>query len=101
MKAMSFRRAAILLILASQTARPVPAQSPIAESELSPASQFSKLCEGCHGPGATGTDRGPALINNRGLRNRSVSQIRDTIHNGTTGGMPAFPLPDERLLALA
>jgi PQQ-dependent dehydrogenase (methanol/ethanol family) len=79
-----------------------PAQSPDAESELSPASQFSKLCEGCHGSGATGTDRGPALINSRSLRNRSEAEIANIIHNGAPGGMPPFSsLPERRLAALA
>jgi PQQ-dependent dehydrogenase (methanol/ethanol family) len=78
------------------------AQVPGTESELSPASQFSKLCEGCHGSGATGTDRGPALVNSRSLRNRSETQIRDIIHNGAPGGMPAFSsLPDGQLEPLA
>jgi len=89
--------ALILLGLASSTL----AQQPVAESELSPASQFSKLCEGCHGTGATGTDRGPALVNSRSLRNRSETQIREIIHDGTRGGMPPFALPNERLLQLA
>ncbi len=78
------------------------AQLPDAESELSPTSQFSKFCEGCHGAGATGTDRGPALVNSRSLRNRSETEIRDIIHNGAPGGMPPFPsLPEKQLVSLA
>ena len=61
---------------------------------------FSKHCESCHGEGAAGTDRGPALVNSRSLRNRSESQIRDIIHDGR-GGMPPFKLPEDQLQTLA
>lgn len=63
--------------------------------------QYAKLCIACHGEGAAGTERGPALINNRMLRSRSEKQIHDLIQNGTQGGMPAFPLPENQLQALA
>jgi mono/diheme cytochrome c family protein len=62
---------------------------------------FAKLCLGCHGESATGTDRGPALINSRSLRNRSEKQIQQIIRSGTEGGMPTFPLPQEQLQPLA
>ncbi len=87
-----------MALLTMHTARPQP---PPSESELTPANQFAKLCEGCHGAGAAGPDRGPALVNSRGLRTRSEIQIRDIIHNGTPGGMPAFPLNDQALLPIA
>jgi PQQ-dependent dehydrogenase (methanol/ethanol family) len=54
---------------------------------------YAALCAGCHGGSAGGTDRGPALINSRSLRRRNEGQVRDLIRNGTTGGMPGFPLP--------
>lgn len=63
--------------------------------------QFEMLCSGCHGEGARGGDRGPALVNNRGLRNRTESQISDVIRQGTPGGMPNFALPEDQLQALA
>ena len=72
------------------------AQEPTAASGL-----FSSYCEACHAKGATGTDRGPALVNSRSLRGKSESQIRDVIHNGTPAGMPPFALPEEQLQALA
>ncbi len=49
---------------------------------------------------ATGTERGPALVDNRSLRSRSEKQIHDTIQNGRPG-MPAFALPEEQLQSLA
>jgi mono/diheme cytochrome c family protein len=63
--------------------------------------QFEQLCERCHGDGGGGGDRAPALINNRDLRTRNAAQIGDLIKNGTPGGMPAFPLPERELQALA
>jgi PQQ-dependent dehydrogenase (methanol/ethanol family) len=72
------------------------------EPGLTPAEkQFDQLCAGCHGEGGEGGDRAPALVNNRRLRSRNVSQIQDLIKNGTTGGMPAFPLPEKELQPLA
>jgi PQQ-dependent dehydrogenase (methanol/ethanol family) len=63
--------------------------------------QFETLCSGCHGGGGRGGERAPALVNNRSLRSRSESQIHDLIRDGTPGGMPSFPLPEEQLQALA
>lgn len=61
---------------------------------------FVEKCGVCHGGDATGSDRGPALANNRRLRARSQSDIAGIIHNGTPGGMPAIPLPDEQTAQL-
>jgi PQQ-dependent dehydrogenase (methanol/ethanol family) len=54
----------------------------------------------CHGDNGDGNDRGPALANNRRLRRFSEADIQNLIKNGT-GPMPAFPLPQEQLQALA
>jgi mono/diheme cytochrome c family protein len=62
--------------------------------------QFAQLCVACHGEAATGTERGPALVDNRSLRSRSEKQIHDAIQNGRPG-MPAFALPEEQLQSLA
>src|SRR5260370_24896053 len=68
--------------------------------EPSADQQFAKLCGACHGAGASGTDRGPALVNNRGLRGRSENEIHNLIRDGS-GAMPAFPLPESQLQVLA
>jgi len=68
--------------------------------ELSAERQFAKLCAVCHGADASGADRGPALVNNRGLRGRSESDIQKLIRDGS-GSMPAFPLPETEVRALA
>jgi len=65
-----------------------------------PPPLFTQRCAVCHGADAGGTDRGPALTANRRLRGRGGSDIAGTIRNGTPGGMPAFPLPDEQLSPL-
>ena len=62
---------------------------------------YAKLCASCHGEAATGTERGPALLDNRSLRSRSEKQIHDVIQNGKSGGMPAFALPEDQLQSLA
>ncbi|MEZ5355392.1 MAG: PQQ-binding-like beta-propeller repeat protein [Bryobacteraceae bacterium] len=72
-------------------ASPTPAAPPV----------YGNLCAGCHGDSLAGTDRGPGLVESRSLRRRSSGQIRDLIRNGTSGGMPAFPLPGDQLDALA
>jgi PQQ-dependent dehydrogenase (methanol/ethanol family) len=51
---------------------------------------YKQYCAGCHGDSATGTDRGPNLVDTRSLRSSSENAIRALIQNGTKGGMPAF-----------
>src|SRR3954452_3320063 len=63
--------------------------------------QFGRLCGQCHGDRATGTERGPALVNSRSLRNKSEKQIHDVIRDGTPNGMPPFALPEDQLQPLA
>ncbi len=63
--------------------------------------QYDALCQGCHGEGAGGGDRAPALVNNPVLRSMSEVQIRDLISNGTATGMPSFKLADADLRFLA
>ncbi|MCA2968640.1 MAG: PQQ-binding-like beta-propeller repeat protein [Acidobacteriaceae bacterium] len=73
----------------------------LAASAQQPPPTYKKYCAACHADSATGTDRGPNLIDTRSLRSRSLTQIRDLIRNGTKGGMPAFPLPAAELDSLA
>src|SRR5689334_5091614 len=54
---------------------------------------YAKLCGGCHGLDARGTQQGPGLIGNASARKRSVQTLRDVIRNGIpSAGMPAFNL---------
>ena len=62
---------------------------------------FTEKCGVCHGAEAKGGDRGPALANSRRLGTRSVEEIATIVKNGTPGGMPAFPLPENQIKQLA
>ncbi len=63
---------------------------------------FARLCAGCHGADAHGTDRGPGLAGNRRVRARSAEQLRAFLRKGApASGMPAFDLPADQLDALA
>jgi PQQ-dependent dehydrogenase (methanol/ethanol family) len=62
---------------------------------------YQKLCSGCHGEDAHGSQQGPGLAGNPGVRRRSVQSLRNVILKGIpSAGMPPFPLPDATLDAL-
>ena len=61
---------------------------------------FSERCVSCHGQGATGADRGPALAGSRRLRALPDAQVENIIRNGTPNGMPPFALPADDVRAL-
>jgi PQQ-dependent dehydrogenase (methanol/ethanol family) len=63
--------------------------------------QFERLCASCHGPGGSGTDRGPALSGKQSLATRPEKEIEDVIRKGTERGMPPFRLPEAELQSLA
>ncbi len=76
-----------------------------AQNAASPAvhepALFGKTCAVCHGGGGEGTDRAPALTNNRELRGASEKEIAELIRNGR-GNMPAFSLlPADQIQELA
>ena len=59
---------------------------------------YATLCSGCHGERATGTERGPGLVDNRSceaVREADPGCDSKRIHKG---GMPPFALPDEQTL---
>src|ERR1022692_4805482 len=62
---------------------------------------FIKNCAICHGADAGGSDRGPTLAGNRRLRTRSAADIAQIIRDGTPGGMPGIPLPEDQGNSLA
>jgi len=65
------------------------------------SAQFGQTCSVCHGGGAEGTDRAPALTNNRRLRSASEADIANIIKNGR-GNMPSFSfLPAAQIQSLA
>src|SRR4051794_36270977 len=96
------RQLAPLSVALALAASGFPAASAAENSDLAQAEKrFNLSCAGCHGQGAAGGDRAPALTNNRGLRTNTENQIADLIKNGTRGGMPAFPMPEDQLHQLA
>ena len=55
---------------------------------------YAKLCSGCHGDDARGTQQGPGLAGNPWVRRQSPQSLRNVIRNGiSAAGMPAFDLP--------
>jgi PQQ-dependent dehydrogenase (methanol/ethanol family) len=62
--------------------------------------QFGQSRAVCHGDRFEGSDRGPALVNNRRLRRIPEADLVSLIKNGV-GGMPGFALPQAQLQALA
>jgi PQQ-dependent dehydrogenase (methanol/ethanol family) len=95
------RIAAASAVLFSLAPASAPQSSTEAESPRSGQALFAQRCAGCHGENAGGTDRGPALRDNRTLRQRTAQQIAEIIQKGTSGGMPAFPLPAPEVDTLA
>src|ERR1700683_439968 len=75
---------------------------PTAPSEPDAKQLYAKLCSGCHGADAHGTQQGPGLSGNPFVRRQSISKLRNVIRNGIpAAGMPPFRLPSDALDALA
>lgn len=91
---------AVLAMVSMPAARGVAQEADSGVQIALAREQFQRTCALCHGSNAEGTDRGPALANNRRLRSVSVSEIADVIKDGQ-GGMPSFPLPPSELHAMA
>src|SRR5580698_2554870 len=89
-------RVAILLAAQMLSRLPLLAQNGDAKQ------MYAKLCSGCHGADAHGTQQGPGLSGNPSVRKRSIPKLRSLIRNGIpAAGMPSFDLPDDALDALA
>jgi PQQ-dependent dehydrogenase (methanol/ethanol family) len=59
---------------------------------------YAKLCAGCHGVDARGSQQGPGLSGNPRLRRRSALSLRNVIARGIpSAGMPGFDLPSPTL----
>ncbi len=69
---------------------PVLGQAPVDDVRQT----YAKLCSGCHGADARGSQQGPGLSGNLRLRKRSVQSLRNVIVRGVpAAGMPGFDLP--------
>jgi PQQ-dependent dehydrogenase (methanol/ethanol family) len=64
--------------------------------------EYLARCAGCHGEDGTGGGHGPNVIDVRRPRATSRDGVRELIRKGIPeAGMPAFPLPDIELNAIA
>ena len=89
-------KVAIYLLFTAACAWPGMAQENAAGREL-----FAARCASCHGADGSGGEFGPDIAEVRGLRHRDRNVV-DLIKNGLPdSGMPAFPLPQQDLHALA
>src|ERR1700737_1451682 len=56
---------------------------------------FADRCASCHGEGAIGGDKAPALASNRRVRGLGDAELQNIIRSGTPNGMPPFSLPPD------
>lgn len=90
-----------LLLAQNPPTSPFTSSSPL-RSEVDAKQMYVKLCSGCHGEDAHGTQQAPGLSGNPDVRRRSIPMLRNLIHNGIpAAGMPSFDLPENALDALA
>ena len=95
---------AILLSAALLLGPAVWAQAPPAAPAAADVRQtYLKLCAGCHGEDARGTQQGPGFAGNPWVRRRSMQNLRNVILKGIpAAGMPGFnDLPASTVDALA
>ena len=91
----------VVALLLSQLS-PGSQRPPAAASKVDARQIYAKLCAGCHGADAHGTQQGPGLAGNPWVRKRSPQRVRRLIQNGIpAAGMPPFDLPAAELDALA
>ena len=80
---------------AAQTASSAPSSEEVSEI-------YARLCAGCHGVDAHGTQQGPGLAGNLRVRRRSMRSLQNVISKGIpAAGMPGFDLPEPTIEALA
>ena len=73
-----------------------------AQSSVDGARSFAARCAGCHGSDGAGGEHGPSIVETRRSRGRAGRNVYDVIKSGIPdAGMPAFPLREPELKALA
>ncbi|MCX6593472.1 MAG: PQQ-binding-like beta-propeller repeat protein [Acidobacteria bacterium] len=79
----------VFCVLAGATAYAQTPATPVDAQQT-----YEKLCGGCHGLDARGTQQGPGLAGNPSVRRRSAASVRNVIQKGVpAAGMPGFELP--------
>src|SRR5579864_5234477 len=92
----NFKRNSLALLAALLCAWAAKAQDNLAGKRL-----FTARCASCHGADGGGGEFGPDIADVRGLRHRNA-KLADLIKSGLPdSGMPAFPLPQQDIDALA
>ncbi|MDA1236851.1 MAG: PQQ-binding-like beta-propeller repeat protein, partial [Acidobacteria bacterium] len=94
---------AIILVAALLLVSPsIWAQNPSPPSSEEVSQTYAKLCAGCHGADARGTQQGPGLAGNPSVRRLTMRSLRRVIQRGIpAAGMPPADLPDPAIDALA
>ena len=89
----------VRILLAALVLSPLPLVAQNADAKQ----VYAKLCSGCHGADAHGTQQGPGLSGNPSVRRRSIPKLRSLIRNGIPAASmsASFDLPDHMLDALA
>ena len=93
---MAWRR---LLLFLSAIAFLLPGQALLGQAQAPGSSEevrqtYAKLCAGCHGADARGSQQGPGLSGNLRVRRRNAQSLRNVITRGIpAAGMPGFELP--------
>src|ERR1700677_4594342 len=104
-----FRMLAVSLLFAACGSTRVPrrrkdgakASSAGSAQSVDAKQTYLKLCSGCHGVDARGSQQAPGLSDNPNLRGRSVGSLHTLIRNGfPAAGMPPFDLPNPTLDSL-
>jgi cytochrome c oxidase cbb3-type subunit 3 len=83
------RKAAIFILLALGSVIPLRAQRQNASFPQPGKQLFETHCAACHGLNGTGGEA-PAIATEASVRAMSDQQLGHTIHDGLSGGMPAF-----------
>jgi cytochrome c oxidase cbb3-type subunit 3 len=85
---------AIALTAGAQDHTPEREKNPLAgkpEAVAAGQKTYEQACQGCHGGGGRGSERGPSLSSGRFTRGGMDGEISLNIRNGVKGtGMPAF-----------
>lgn len=96
--ASTMRIATILLAILIHL--PIITAQPVESADLKQT--YARLCSGCHGDDARGTQQGPGLAGSPTVRRRSLQSLRNVIRNGIpAAGMPGFDLPASTIEGLA
>ena len=95
-------RCAIVVAAASLAVLSIAIVESSAQSLDGGRKEYESRCAGCHGADGEGSGHGPGFVGGRSQRARSRAELRELIRKGIPdAGMPAFPLSEGELDAIA